>query len=271
MNARYRIVHFVPDPFLGTRLPIAALVEDRGRLHVANVPNLPGPQCLGGVGAWALVQTILADLHEAWAFDRPPECLGPQAVFGEERRVPGGVENARTWVERLLASHVHRQLPPDAPEHPHRPQRSTLGYRFFQNYKVEKFVRKTFKPGVDAGRFLRGAAALGAISHFVEGASEVLLMEPIAPRRPQWEDDVQRVAQMFGAYKTARLHERGPRKAALTAYVLEGGSADARTSIIRDLTPFVDDVVDTASAGMRGRFIEHIKATGRSRNPELPM
>lgn len=268
MSARYRLVHFVPDPFLGGRVPVAALVEQDGAVSVARLPHLPGPACLGGQAAWSLVQIVLDDLAETTRFDHPPDCLGPQALFDKVRLVPAGVVDAKNWVEATLAAHTEAPHP-EAPEQPHRPHRSTWGYRFFQTHKVDRFVRKTFRPGEDAGGFLQGASMLGPISHFVAGAAEVLLMEPIVPRRPNWEDDVRGVAKTFAAYKTALRQERGARRASLAAYVLAGGQERARKAIFRDLARWADLVVDTASDGPRARFLEHIVSTGRSGTPEL--
>lgn len=265
MTARYRIVHFVPDPFVGSRVPVAALVEQHGTLSVAKVPSLPSPTCLGGRQAWSLVQVMLDDLAEATRFDRLPAGLGPQAHLDAVRRVPDGVVEAKKWVETMLAAHLG-VASTEHHERIHRPRRATFGYQFFQTYKVDRFVSKTFRPGRDAGGFLAAAAALGPVSHFVEGAEDILLMEPIVPHKADWEEDVRGVAKTFGAYKMILERERGTRKAHLAAYVLEGGSVSTRSSILHGLAGFADQIVDTSNGSIRARFLEQIVATGRSKD-----
>ncbi len=44
-TARYRLIHFVPDPFNGARVPVAAVLQAHGRLSVHEMPNMPGPEC----------------------------------------------------------------------------------------------------------------------------------------------------------------------------------------------------------------------------------
>lgn len=93
----YRLVYFVPDPFLGGRIPIAALVEEEGAVQVVRMPRLPCPDCLGGAAAASIVKMSLMDLEEVTALDERPEGLGPQVEIGEAREVPAGAgrENRR--------------------------------------------------------------------------------------------------------------------------------------------------------------------------------
>ena len=63
MTAQYRLVHFVPDPFLGGRVPIAALLRTPDGVQVVRVPHLPGPHCLGGRARAATVQLVVEDLE----------------------------------------------------------------------------------------------------------------------------------------------------------------------------------------------------------------
>jgi len=103
MNAAtFRIVHFVPDPFLGGRVPIAAIVQSDGRLTVVRVPHL-GPACLGRASAVAAVRLALDDLERLPSFEHLPSSMGPQVVLGEIREVPLHVDDPVGWVARALS------------------------------------------------------------------------------------------------------------------------------------------------------------------------
>lgn len=264
MNAHYRLIHFIPDPFLDGRVPIAALVEQRdGRVSVVRLPHTPGPQCLGGQAASSLVQIMLEDLGSATRFDRLPFSLGPHAVLGKRYDVPSDVANPEQWIATQLCS----KSKSDRSLEYRGPHRATRGYRFFELYDVHTYVKRNFRPGEDASGFLASATVLKSISHYVEGNRDLLLMEPIIPGKAAWRDDVIGIATTFGAYKTAIRHERIVRKPRLTAYVLAGGTTSDVESVRRELAPFADDVVDTSNRDMRASFLERIRAIGSSGKP----
>lgn len=104
MSARYRIVHFVPDAVVESRIPIAALVDCDGRVSLVKIPHIPGPDCLGGREKSAVIQMILEDLTEAVCFQKLPPSVGPHAFLGGERSVPNEVGDPVKWVERLVAN-----------------------------------------------------------------------------------------------------------------------------------------------------------------------
>jgi hypothetical protein len=267
MTARFRIVHFSPDPFLGTRIPIAALLDVGGRVEVHSVPHIPGPECLGGSAAAAAVRMILEDLDDVEEFDRLPMSAGPHAVLDEPSDVPRGVNDAQRWLERTLQAVVPPKAADADAEEPHvvrARRRATIGYQFFQQHRVDRWVRKTFNPTRDADGILSAASALGTVSHFVPGDRTLLLMEPIFPRRAQVDADVQSIARMFGAYKTVLRAAKPKQAIELFAYVLPGGSAKRRDEINEELRLYVDRVVDTARDAPRKDFIRHIEETGES-------
>jgi hypothetical protein len=267
MKARYRLVHFIPDPFLGGRVPIAAIVDrGSGSIDIARIPHIPGPACLGGLATSAVVQIILEDLESATHFDRLPLTVGPQVVFGRPWDIPHGVEDPISWIQ----SNLYARSTVQKHDKEHRaPNRSTFGYRFFENYHVSEYVRKSFHPGTDANGFLPNAAVLRPISHYVDGRNELLLMEPIVPRRSVWHADVSTIATTFGAYKTALRHEHSRIKTRLTAYVLAGSAKDDLHSIMSELMPFADEVIDTADPHARAKFVAQIRDVGRSRDASL--
>jgi hypothetical protein len=264
MRARYRVVHFVPDPFLGGRVPIAALVEyDGGKVAIARATHLPGADCLGGRDVFFTAQLILEDLAHATRFDRLPSSIGPHAFLDQPYEVPRNVKDPLAWINTCLFPHEIRSR---HEREPRAPKRATWGYRFLQSYKVSQYVKKTFRPGEDAGGYLARATVLKPIAHYVEGRSDLLLMEPVVLRRPKWQEDVSLIATNFGAYKTAIRGESGQPRARLTAYVLAGGSKEDFDTIARELSPFADDVVDTENPMARAKFVAQIREVGQS-NP----
>ncbi len=259
-TARYRLIHFVPDPFSGARVPVAAVLQAHGRLSVHEMPHRPGPDCLGGRERVAVVHMMLEGLGRMSSFDQLPISFGPQAMLDGAREVPAGVD-AQKWLERLLLSSAPPGEKQAATSRP--PQRATFGYKFFSNWGVARWVRKTFKPGVDAHGFLPGASPIGSVSHYVEGRDEILLMEPLMPSRIQIEHDLHKVACLFGGYKAAMTDAKEDR-ARLIAYVLSGGDEKVRQHIGSALRPYADEVVDTTQDAKRARLIGRIREAGES-------
>lgn len=109
MLTRYRIVHFVPDPFTGARIPIAAVVAYAGTVALALATRLPSADCLGRVSLLATMHMVLHALAAVESLDVLPIAVGPHAVLGDARYVPEGVANPVAWV----TEHV---LPSDAEE-----------------------------------------------------------------------------------------------------------------------------------------------------------
>lgn len=265
MNARYKIVHFVADPFTESRIPVAALVHHGGRVVVVRAAHLPGPQCLGGRQFATAAQIIVEDLAREPSFDTLPVGAGPHAVMGEARSIPASAPNPIRWVESLLAHDTGER---GAPEHHRGARLATYGYRFFKNYGVSQHVKKTFQPGSDAGGFLPQAHRLGAVTHFVEGSEDLLLMEPILATRPTFDRDLSDVSQLFAAYKTM-LGTDSRKRANLVAYVLSAGSKDKREEALRELRPYAHQVIDTGDELARFAFIHKIRDVGSSASNQL--
>ncbi|MCI0674123.1 MAG: hypothetical protein L0Y64_27055, partial [Myxococcaceae bacterium] len=121
MSARFRIVHFMPDPFAGTRFAVAALVRDQGsRVHVARAPQLPGPACVGGRPFSSLLHMALEDLQGVRSFDALPASVGPHVLLSDEKAVPSSVVDPVAWVEsfvlprRLVAADDQTERTPPA-------------------------------------------------------------------------------------------------------------------------------------------------------------
>ena len=103
----YRIVYFVPDPFLGERIAIAALADGVGLVR--------RPRDLAELGldaaARSLVHASLAELERVAPEGELPIAVGPQVVGGPVRSVPSGVTDPAQWIASAMSSGVRRPLP----------------------------------------------------------------------------------------------------------------------------------------------------------------
>jgi len=260
MSARFRFVHFVPDPFSGGRVPLAALVERDGSVAVVPAMSVPGPACLGGDARAEVAQLLLEDLCDATSFSELPDDMGPHAILGDAHAVPVGVDDPLAWVRALftpqqIAKHTSRR-----PTH----RRSTYGYAFFRSQNVDRFVQHRYQPGRIRDGLLPHAKQFGSVSHYVVGESELLLMEPVLPTHNSFSKDLSDIAKLFAAYGSARdpQADQGPR---LIAYVLDHGSRARR----HELAPVVDQVVDTSDENARRFFIDKIRDVGTTGDPQL--
>jgi hypothetical protein len=261
MTARYRIVHFVPDPFLGGRVPIAALLEDHGRVTVVRVPHLPGPQCLGSRARAHTVQLLLADLETVASLDTRPVVAGPQALFDLPVPVPAGIGDPAAWLAALLAATTPA---PNTPPQHRAPPRTTVGYRFFEQFKVAKFVERGFELRGNDARFRPAEAPLRPISHFVDGARKILLLEPIVVDHANVGDEVREVATSFGAYKHLLSEERQSDQAQFIAYVLHARTGKEFDGVVKKLERLADEVVNVNAVPSRERFLALIETVGKS-------
>jgi hypothetical protein len=273
--AQYRTVYFLPNPVLDGKVPIAVVLQQGATVSAIRFPHIPGAQCLGGAAERSVVEMILADLEESPDFKSLPMSVGPQVVVDDPQSIPVDADPIK-WLEvAVLGSRRDDSVPKQGNDPSRIPQRATLGFRFLETYEVARYVRKTFQPGmVGPGDFLSGAAgaaALGAVSQYVVGDQQVLLMEPVLPRREKWEADVRRIARNFGAYQAViRTRPKGPMEARLMAYLVPGGSVQRRSEIRGLLEPFADKVVDTSQRTTRDEFFRTIKRTALSGGYEEP-
>ena len=259
MTASYRLIHFAPDPFTGTRFPLGAIVAEDGQVRIARVGQLPLAESLGSTSLAVAVQRLYARLDDIRSPHALPLVFGPYATLAAPQAVPEGVEDAHAWVQRLLSP----EPPGEQVVAPSRPQRGSMGYRFFETWKVARYVRKRFQPSQDRGGWLREhAASLRPITHWVKGRSRVLLMEPVLPRREQFEQDLKDIAAKFGAYRCVLSDMDEPRQGKLIAYVTAGGSSDQRSHARATLAPYAHRVIDTLNDGDRAAFVGRIRQLG---------
>lgn len=271
MSLNYRLVHFAPDPLSGVRFPLGAVLAKRGGLEVVRSPLRPDAGCLGGKKHARLFAQLSVALEGVRSLDALPVEFGPQVTLGELRALPAGVDRPSEWI----ANFVLPQRPADGKERvgARGPRRAAFGYSFFKQQNVARWVRKTFDPKGDIEGWLgEEANGLDQVSHWVPGSREVLLMEPIVPRRDKVEEDLQHVAMLFMAYRYALEHARKTElEGRLVAFVLNGGDAALRAHIADKLHPIAHDVVDTRDDDQKKDFIARVERVGESgRTNELP-
>ncbi len=259
MIATCRIVHYEPDPFTGLRVPLGALVWDGRRWHGVAAEHLPVPDCLGGEEHARMAALLARQVSEVGDATRSEGSLGPFVRFAESRALPAGVEDPVQWVrEHLLPRRVAAIRGEGLQRGPTLPSQ---GYAFFRTFGVSHLVKKTFKPTQDGVRWLEGRGrGLQPITHWVEGRSSLMLMEPVSPSRPQLEDDLQTLATRLLAWRSVLTQPSGTSR--LVAYLLTGGRREQRDEVREVLQDKVDLLVDTDDAAARTRFVDEIKAVG---------
>jgi hypothetical protein len=259
---RYRLIHFTPDPFISARVPIGAIIEDRAGISVLQAPRLPDAGCLGGQSEWAMLHLLLEDLHQITSIDALPSCMGPHAILDDIYLVPNKVENVAHWV----SANVLPGKPKQAPSGMKRAERrATTGYRCFEQFRVSKFVKKTFRPNID-GRDLfpsAGARILDTIAHWVSSQNDLLLMEPIVPESNSHHvlEDSKLVAKRFMEYKHV-IGKPTQCHTSLNAYLAPGIDKEHKRLARENLEISADDIFDLDHERDRTRLINRIREIG---------
>lgn len=252
MTARARLVHFVPDPFNGGRVPVCALVDTGDLVQVIEAPHLPGPGCVGGREAFFQMKHLVETVTRERLFDPQPGFFGQHAVVGEPISIPVDARDPIAWALGLLP----RQLALEDREerHPRGPTRASLGYGFFERRGLADRVFHTFDPvrnmnGVfrDYQRTLKGITHWGQ-SGSTSGRMHALFFEPVRLDKKNLDKELTEVAQRFNSARAASadLGDKAPVTLRI-AYVLKVGDSDRRRTAIRELTPYSSHVFDLAT------------------------
>lgn len=262
MNATYRMLVYVPDPFSFARVPVAASIRVGDELvRILAAPHLPGPACVGGLRSVRFVQEVVRELEGWRPGDATPNLRPGPAVFETEPvDIPADVKDPIAWVrDHVLASQVDPRSSAKTTAG-RGDSRASRGYAFFKARGVAHLVRKTFRAErVAPGRF-PAAVGLAPISHFVMGPERLLLMEPIAVPCRDVERDAAAVHQRFASYHAARgetdadvalvayIHGRAPDRVLQAAHDGVAHWADAvhHTADRSSAEALVDRVVDVS-------------------------
>lgn len=269
MSAEFRIVHFVSDPFLGARIPVAALLRDRANVvRVVRAQRLPDPECLGGPKYAAALRMVLDSLDNAPTFDRLPQAVGPFATMAEPRTVPDDVHDAAKW----LGSHVlPTAVATGEGAREREPKRARVGYRFFESWGLHRYVKKEFKIKERWNAVFRSErsdsssiASIDSISHWVEGSSKILLMEPLIPGRASFQRDLHGVARSFSAFRFHLERLELTKDISLVAYVLSSRHRERRDEAIVSLRDIAHEIVDLSDSAAQDHFVREVRAVGES-------
>jgi hypothetical protein len=271
MTEKYRLVHFLPDPFSGARVPIAALVSGASGLKIARASHLPGAACLGSPEKEFALGYVLESLERARTLDDLPVEVGPQAILGPITSVPSGVTNPTAWVQEFVLPHIATRQTSTAPRST---KRHTRGFRFFEEWKVAQWVGKHFHPEKEwADLFSARSVGLEPVSHWAgSGQDQLLLMEPILPGRVQRDADVKAVFNRLAGYQVflASGPEEIRKRTDVCIYVLPGAE-EHRGAVISAFDTLKARVVDTENTPQRDALLDEIRTLGASRTPQAPL
>lgn len=250
MTAEYRFVYFSPDPFIGSKIPVAALLRTSHGVS-AVAPSKPlNPACLGGSDVDFLLRAAFRNLETASDLNQLPFSLGPHFTLASNvRMVPSKIEDATAWLASMLAPQT-----PTVSRQKKAPRVATEGRQFLQRYGVSQYVADRFKP--KANVLSKFAERLETITHYVLGR-ELLLLEPI-PFAASKERIIQ-INTRFGAYRQA-LREQPPEfPCALISYVLPPKGEKESPGGLEGRVAFADAIMDTRDPAQRQTFVDRIQ------------
>ena len=211
-----------------------------------------------------LLRSGLDALLHSRSFDLHPS-LGPHFVADSPREIEIDVDDAVAWVVGSVLPTANTE-PVVRSRGPHR---DTIGYEFFERRRVAEYVRKDYQPA-RALAVRDSASHLPAVSHYVQGAHRLLLMEPVITRRQSWEKDIATVVRTFYAYQTAVLPMLEARsiEAELLVYLVGGGPADVRARAKQAMQPAAKRVIDVHDDRVAKRFAAEIVEIGKTAPPQ---
>jgi hypothetical protein len=267
MSAEFRVIHFISDPFLGARIPVAALLrEDDDVVRLIRAQHLPGAECLGGAEYSAALRMVLECLDSSPTFDQLPLTVGPLAIMAEPVRVPDAIRDPVKWLQQVLPT-----TPKTEQGREREANRSTVGYKFFQSWQINHYVQKHFRMSahwqslsVRKSAVTPSAASTDSISHWVEGTKKVLLMEPLIPSRRSFSNDVHEVAQNFSAYRFHLSELRPEKDVLLVAYVLPYANQERREEAFISLKKVAHRVIDLSNKESERNFVQQVESVGKS-------
>jgi hypothetical protein len=252
VTAQYNIVHFVPDPFAGARLPVAALVDTERGVAVVRNQSLPTVKCIGHQARKAL-QLVFDALDDIKERDSLPIEVGPQAILDAPRHLPTGITDPVAWLQKNVLSprkELHRKT-----------QRSTQGQQFFEQAGVGSYIRTKFQPS----DIWDTPLGLPPISLWAGSKNAgLLLLEPLVPKNGEVNGQVEAVGTRFSAYRfhLQRFDSYPKQMTELVAYLLPGPSNSDRDHAITALKQSAHRVYDTALDNQREELVDKVRDIG---------
>jgi len=270
MIAQARIVFFMTDPMVGSRIAVGAIIGCGDTAKFAPALKLPQAECLGDPLAVRLLSFVLHRLEAAQLSpDALPGDVGHHFELGDPLTIPArALREGATWVQRHLLPRPVPALKTSQPRPTVRTRRDDAGYNFFRQHKVGHWVHRGFNPNqFTAPWWRKRSALLPTVTHWVRGARTLLLMEPVlcdvqtATLRREARD----VSQRLSTYAGHVALPGAPLGVQLIAYVLPGGSDDARSEVLSLLEiGNVPSVFDVATPERRVELLGIVSDAGRS-------
>jgi hypothetical protein len=251
IGGEYRLIYFSPDPFLGGRIPVAALMRTAQGIKAVSADSLPGAQCTGGPHMAFLLRTAVQTIDDdARSIDELPPSLGPHfSLAGDVRSIPAKIAKPDEWLAKLLsAHHAESKLGSKGIT------AGTEGRKLLEIWGVGDLVRNKFAP--DKTMLPKFSGLLHPVTHFVLG-KHLLLLEPISSRMQR--SRVIDINVRFGAYKQALQQEPIGVQYKFISYVLPGASLKVRDLDATSLT-FADEVIDAQDVGGCKQLVREIRA-----------
>jgi hypothetical protein len=245
--AEYKFVYFSPDPFIGSKVPVAALL--RTSEGVQAVPaNTLNAACIGGSDVEFLVRAALRNLERATNLDQLPLSLGPHFTLASDvRTIPSKVGEPGAWLASVLA-------PPPASRPKRGPRVASEGRELFQRWGVSSYVSDHFRPRGNVLSMF--AERLEPITHYVFGR-ELLLLEPIPVTASK--DKIIKISTRFGAYRQALEKQPPDLPWRLISYVLPPKDSKRVCDGLEARVAFADAVLNTSDPEQRHALVQEIQ------------
>ena len=103
--AEYKFVYFSPDPFVGSKIPVAALLRtSRGVQAVA--PTVPlNAARVGGGDVEFPIRAAMRNLERSTNLEQLPLSLGPHFTLASDTRtIPSKIEEPDAWLASILSA-----------------------------------------------------------------------------------------------------------------------------------------------------------------------
>jgi hypothetical protein len=207
---------------------------------------------------------IVAAIARAPNLQRLPVEAGPHAVLSEPLPIPTSVADPALWLAHyVLPGRVEGRA--KLPERQFAIRREVVGRRFFEQYKVDRWVKRKLNPRHLGQTISRLSAS--EITHYVAGTDQLLLLEPVVATRQDFDKNVAKVNQLFLAWRQLfgeAPKSQTPQTPRFIAYTFPFGLRD-RVANVRDvLARHRFEVVDVDAPGEREGLLNSVRQVGLS-------
>jgi hypothetical protein len=263
----YRVVFYTPDPVLGTRLAVGAIVTVGGRDAFVASPSMPTATALGGPRRHQLLGALVGDLRAGLGLTMVGRLSG-HLTTGPAVAVPASVGDPPAWVETHVLSRAV-----EGPRKTAEARRVGPVTACLRELEIDEIVRRNFRPARDLPDWLRRnteTGALPAVPQFVPGQTSLVLLEPIVSERASAQKQAAQAVQRLATYRVFAAAERAtPDQVRCVAYIVGGGDPERRRMIGRELAFAANDVLDVDSPSDATRLVRIVRDAQGAGMPDL--